>query len=111
MQENVSVANGKITGTLKYYEGWASGPLAGPGNFLVLKLTASDWSAFDSVKCGLNPSQGTGLVEIKTDPTHNIVMKINDKERQVFEILATKDGKQVSTTYSLAGLVLESDEA
>ena len=88
---------------MKYYEGWASGPLAGPGNFLALKLTA--------VKVGLNPSQGTGLVEIINDPDKNIVMKINDKERQMFEVLATKNGKQTSKTYSLSGLVLESDEA
>lgn len=96
---------------MKYYEGWASGPLAGPGNFLALKLTADDWTAFDSVKVGLNPSQGTGLVEIINDPDKNIVMKINDKERQMFEVLATKNGKQTSKTYSLSGLVLESDEA
>lgn len=96
---------------MKYYEGWASGPLEGPGNFLALKLAADDWTAFDSVKVGLNPSQGTGLVEIINDPDKNIVMKINDKERQMFEILATKGGKQTSKTYSLSGLVLESDEA
>ena len=111
LQDDVSVANGKITGTSKYYEGWASGPLAGPGNFIALKLAADNWNAYDSVKVGLNPSMGTGFVEIKNDPDKNCVFKIADQNSQVFEVIISKDDDQTSLVYSLADLVLESDEA
>lgn len=110
-KDDVAVSNGKITGTLKYYEGWASGPLAGPGNFLALKLAAADWSAYDSVKVGLNPSMGTGFVEIKNDPDKNCVFKIADQNSQNFEVIIKKGANQTSKVYSLADLVLESDEA
>lgn len=111
MQTNVTVDNGKITGTSKFYEGWASGPLKGPGNYIALKFTATSWDAYDSVMVGLNPSQGTGLVEIINDPDKNGVFKITDTETQVLEVICKKGDKRVSNIYSLKGLVLESDEA
>ena len=65
MQDGVVIQDKNITGTLKYIEGGIaqSGPLAGSGNFLALKFDA-DWSKYTSVKIGLQPSKGTGLVEL-----------------------------------------------
>lgn len=98
---------------MKFIEGGLaeSGPLAGDGNFLALKFTADDWSDYTSVKVGLNPSQGTGLVEVINDPDKNGVFKITDTETQMFEIICTDGTNRVSKTYSLRDLVLESDEA
>jgi len=111
LQSNVSVANGKITGTSKYYEGWASGPLEGPGNFLALKLEAEDWTDYTSVKIGLEPSYGTGLVEIINDPDKNCVFKIADKNAQLVKVICKNATTETVKTYSLRDLVLESDEA
>ena len=111
MQSNVSVSDGKITGTSKWYEGWESGPLAGAGNFLALKLAADDWSDYTSVKIGLEPSYGTGLVEIKDDPDKNCVFKIADKDAQLVKVVCKNATTETVKTYTLNGLVVESDEA
>lgn len=114
MQTNVAVANGKISGTLHFIEGGLaqSGPLAGDGNFLALKFTAGDWTKFTSVKVGLAPSAGTGLVELINDPDKNGVFKVAGEIggiAQQFKIVAT-DGTDTQTTiYSLADLVLETE--
>ena len=109
-QSNVSVANGKITGTLEFIDGGLSpsGPLSGDGNFLALKFSADDWSKFTSVKIGLDPSEGTGLVEIINDPDKNAVLKIANNN-QIFKVVAS-DGVDTETTeYSLSDLVLETE--
>ena len=109
IQTGVSVANKAVTGTLKYL---SSGQLVtdwGAGNFLVLKFSADDWSDYSSVKVGLTPSAGSGLVEVKNDPDKNGVFKISDKSKQKFTVVAT-DGENTKTSYyDLSGLVTETE--
>lgn len=91
MQESVSVSGNEITGTLKYL---SSGQLVtdwGAGNFLALKFSDIPASA-TSVKVGLEPSQGSGLVELINDPDKNGVFKITNKFVQKF-VIVTSDGK------------------
>lgn len=107
LQSDVSVGTSAITGTLIKNEGWASGPLEGEGYFLALKFTASDWNAYDSVKVGLNPSEGTGLVDVLSDPDKNGVFKITNKATQKFVIESRKDETVVRKEYSLSGLTLQ----
>ena len=107
----MSVANGKITGTLKYFEGWGSGTLADPGNFLALKFSADNWSNYTSVKVGVEPSYGTGLVELINDPDKNGVFRITDKDAQLFKVICRNATTETVKTYTLNGLVVESDEA
>ena len=85
----------------------------GAGNFLAVKFNApdDDWSAYDSVMVGLEPSAGSGMQELINDPDKNGIMKITDKDRQVLKVIATKDGQQAVSSYSLRNLTLESDEA
>ena len=111
-KSDVTVTDGKITGTLKWFD--TPGAIVdvwGAGNFLALKFTADDWSDYDEVLVGLNPSAGSGFVDVKPDPDKNGIFKISDTESQVFEIICKKDDNRVSRTYDLTGLVLESDEA
>lgn len=109
MQEDVVVTKNAITGTLKFIEGGLaeSGPLAGDGNFLALKFSNIDPKA-TSVKVGLNPSAGTGLVEIIDDPDKNGVFKITNNE-QKFIVEITTPEQTERTEYSLADLVLETE--
>ena len=114
MQSNVSLTDGVFSGTLKWYD--TAGAIVdhwGAGNFLSTKFIAedNDWSAYDSVMVGLEPSAGSGLVELINDPDKNAVMKITDKDRQVLKVVATKGGQQAVSSYSLLGLTMESDEA
>lgn len=105
IQTDVVVSGKKIVGTLKYLE---DGPIAGywgAGNFLALKFANVDPKA-TSIKVGLNPSEGSGLVELLGDPDMNGVFKITDKDTQVFRVVIT-DGHTTSTTdYDLSDLTV-----
>lgn len=106
MQSGLTVGSDKITGTLKYL---SSGQLVtdwGAGYFMALKFSGFDASA-TSVKVGLQPSAGSGLVEILTDPDKNGVFKITDKNRQKFCVLSTAEGHRTMQTFDLSQLVLE----
>ena len=100
----------EITGNLAFIAGGlaASGPLAGDGNFLSLTLSCDDWSEYDKVLVGLDPSEGTGLVRIDNDtsePAHTVVMKITDNTEQVFVVESYRGSLMVREEFSLAELV------
>lgn len=107
MQSNVVVKGGKITGTLKYFPDGiaAAGPLSGAGNFLALKFANIDAKA-TSCMVGLDPSQGTGLVEIINDPDKNGVFKIT-ANTQKFKVVSTDGTDTTTQIYDLTDLVLE----
>ena len=107
MQTGVSVANGKITGTLKYLSG--SNPITdlwGEGNFLVLKFSDVDSHA-TSVKVGLDPSAGSGLVELLGDPDMNGVFKITSKELQKFKVVSSNSGTSTVQEFDLRELTIQ----
>lgn len=106
IQTDLSVADDAVTGTSKWL---ADGEIAdywGPGNFMAFKFEDIDERA-TSVKVGMSPSQGSGLVEIINDPDKNGVFKITDKDEQKFVVIIT-DGTQTTTQeFDLSGLTLE----
>ena len=108
--DDVQVVGDRITGTLYDFAGWASGPLAGEGHFLAVKLTNIDTDA-TGVAAGLVPSaSGMDLQEMDADK--DIVVKIADKNRQqlVFK-LHDAAGNFTIYTYDLSGLTYEAPEA
>lgn len=113
MQSGVSISDdGKITGTLKYLSGDnAITRVWGEGNFLALSFPNLPDGA-SSVKIGLDPSAGTGLVELvgAEDNTFG-TFKINDAKAQVLLTVTTKGGLTATKSYDLSGLVCQSDEA
>lgn len=106
MQSNIVVADGAITGTLKFIQGGiaGAGPLAGDGNFMFLKFV--DPNESDSVEVGLVPTQGTGFVELDSDM--NAVFKIASTE-QLLEVKTTVDGVTKTQVFDLSGLTLETE--
>ena len=107
MQTGLAVADGAITGTLKFIEGGIapSGPLAGDGNFMFLKFV--DPNSADKVEVGLVPSAGTGFVEL--DPDMNAVFKVAGEIEGVAQVLKVKTtvGSTVKVqTFDLSGLTL-----
>lgn len=107
LQSNVVVTNGEITGTLNYIEGGLAdaGPLAGSGYFLALKWS-NPTSGVTSLRVGLTPSIGTGLVEAIEDNDRNGVFKITNKDMQKVAIVQS-DGANTTTQYfALNKLVL-----
>ena len=108
-QSGVTVKGGKITGTLKFVEGGLaqSGYLAGDGYFLALSLYDNDMSGLDTVKVGLVPSAGSGLVRIDDDVDKVIVMKLTDKDVQRFKVQSSKAGYNTNNQmFDLSGLKL-----
>ena len=106
----MSVANGKVTGTIKYFD--TPGEIVdywGPGNFFAFKITNIDSNA-TSVKVGLQPSEGSGMVEIITDPDKNGIAKIANKNTQKFRIEQTDNsGHKNVQIFDLSGLTLEEE--
>ena len=115
MQANLTVTDNAITGTLHFIEGGLSpsGPLAGDGNFMALKFSATNWNDYDTAKVGLVPSaSGMDLVDIKSDPDKNGVFKVAGMvgdTPQRFKVELTKGGVVQTKLYDLSGLVLEDD--
>ena len=106
MQTGVTVEDGAITGTLKYL---STGQLVtdwGDGNFLALKFEDIDPDA-TSVKVGLEPSAGSGLVEIIDDPDKNGVFKISNKEEQKFVVVSSDGLYSNKQIFDLSGLIVE----
>lgn len=100
---DVVVAGNSISGSLKYI---GSGTLAhdwGAGYFLALKFSGVDSDA-TSVKVGLEPSEGSGLVELLGDPDMNGVFKITNKNVQNFKVVVTDGVHNTIQTYDLRGL-------
>lgn len=106
MQSNVAITDNAITGTLKKLTDGALVDRWGEGNFIALKFSNIDQNA-TSVKVGLDPSEGDGLVEIIDDPDKNGAFKITNKNTQVFKVVSTNGTTAATATYSLKGLKLE----
>ncbi len=107
LQSGITIGDGAITGTLKYLD---SGQLVtdwGAGNFLALAFTDLDTRAA-TVKVGLRPSQGSGLVDIVPDPDRMGVFKITDKDTQKFVVeSADPSGTKTTQVFDLSGLTVE----
>lgn len=108
MQSDVVVSGNAITGTLKYLDDGALVNRWGAGNFLALKFTNIDPSA-TSVKVGLDPSYGDGLVEIIDDPDKDGAWKVTNKDTQVFKVVQSDGTRTKTQTFDLSGLVVESE--
>lgn len=76
---------------------------------MAFKISDIDENA-TSVKVGLQPSEGTGLVEIIDDPDKNGIAKITNKDVQKFKVVQTDNaGHKNIQLYDLSGLTLETE--
>lgn len=103
MQSRVRIDGNVIKGTLKYLSEGSLVDTYGAGNFIALKFSDIDPTA-TSVKVGLDPSQGTGLVEIINDPDKNGAFKITNKYTQNFKIVTTDGTKTKTQIFDLSQL-------
>ena len=108
MQTGLTVSGKSITGTLHFIEGGVapSGPLAGDGYFMFLKF--ADAPEGTTVRVGLNPTYGTGPVELDSDM--NGVFKVANGA-QKFEVLYGTGADIRKDVYDLSGLIFESTDA
>lgn len=108
IQESISVANGAVTGTLKYYSDPTKAIVKdwGPGYFLYVKFSGfSSGISYGDVQVGLKPSMGSGMQTLDSDA--DALLKITDKDTQELKIIQTAaDGKQRVQYLDLSGLTL-----
>lgn len=111
LQDDIEITGSKVTGTLKFLSGSnAITDVWGEGYFFAFTLADNVFTGLDSVKVGVQPSQGTGLVEIIDDPDKNGIVKIGDDVTQKFIIEQTKGSQKKRQVFDLSGLELEEPE-
>ena len=99
------MADGAITGTLKYVDSGALATDWGAGNFIALKFTPSESDEGVSYyRVGLDPSQGSGLVKLDSDMDG--VFKVTDKDEQVLVVETVSRYRTTRKEYDLSGLTL-----
>lgn len=103
MQTGVTVANGKITGTLSKLTTGSLVDVWGEGYFLALKFTKNN-DAITSIKVGLRPSVSSGLVELDADMDG--VFKITNKDKQVFIVACSNADVAYNLVFDLSELTL-----
>lgn len=108
MQSKVKVEGDEITGTLKYLDTGSLVETYGAGNFIALKFSDIPETA-TSVKVGLEPSEGTGLVELINDPDKNGVFKVTNRFAQNFKIVTTDGTHTTTQIFDLARLNVQEE--
>ena len=104
LQEDVEVANGAITGTLKYvtgYTGFSGDVSEQSGNYLAIKVTAIEGATIT-----VELKNGSLGHPVTLDEDGMIVIRITDKTTQSVEVVATKDSLSETQRFSLTGLTL-----
>lgn len=105
---DVKVENGKVSGTLKYFD--TPGEIVdywGPGYFFAFKITNED-SRSTKTMIGLDPSEGSGPVDIHGDLDMNGIAKItNPAEQEMRIVQSDNSGHRNVQIFDLSGLVLE----
>lgn len=105
MQDDITIANGKITGTLKKL---TSGQLVtdwGEGYFIALAFDGfSSGLTYNDVQVGIVPTAGVGLQKLDSDK--DAVIKVTNKDIQKIAIVQTKGSEQRTQYFDLSGLTL-----
>lgn len=108
IQTGVSFGDGEILGTLKYITGWTAfsgNPEYQSGNYLAIHC---DVNSDATVRVGLFPNQdGKGMMTLDADGL--AVMRITNKDTQKVVVQATNVDSGIEKTYSLKGLVLQTE--
>lgn len=105
IQDEVTVSGDQITGKLFYQSEGPHVEWWGAGYFIVLHLDDFDADA-TSVKVGLEPSEGSGLVEILNDPDKVALCKVTYKDSQIFKVVSTDGTVKRTQVFGLSGLTL-----
>ena len=108
LQSGVKFGANAITGTLKYIENWtwfASNPEINTGNFIAFKATLTGADKITAQLIGSKVSHAPQ--ELDSDGIG--IFHITDKDSQLIQIVAYKDGKTQSKLYTLNGLTCETE--
>ena len=105
IQEDIAVANGGLTGKLKYYDDNTKALVRdwGEGYFLAVGFSGfSSGLTYANVKAGLYPSAGSGLVTLDSD--QDAVLHITDPSQKIITIQTDASGNSFTQYWTLDGL-------
>ena len=103
MQEDIVIDGNKIKGKLKYLDSGSLVTTYGAGYFICLKFSNISADA-TSVKAGMSPSMGTGLVTLDSDLEG--VWKVTNKDLQLFKAVQIAGSVEKSQIWDLSELTL-----
>ena len=103
--DDIAVADGKITGTLKYQSTGALADYWGAGYFIALAYSdLPTGKTYADIKAGMYPSEGSGLQTLDSDLVS--VGKVANKDRQKAVVQFAVGDLTIQQTYDLSGLTL-----
>lgn len=107
LQSDITVSGDFITGSLlEDIDEDGITTKWGTGYFIGIKLTNIDAQA-TKILCGMDPSEGSGLVDITEDPDKIGLFKVTYKDTQVFTVIQYDgNGHKLTQKFSLSGLTL-----
>ena len=108
LQTGLFVGNGKIVGTLLYVSSGALATDWGAGNFMALKFDGDAFVHAQHIYVGMNPTAGSGLVDVIGDPDKNGVFKVTNKV-QNFVVVIDYGTYSETMEFDLSGLTLNAD--
>lgn len=103
MQTGITIDGNKIKGTLKYLDSGSLVTTYGAGYFMAIKFSNVSADA-TSVKAGMHPSMGTGLVTLDEDLEG--IWKVTNKDTQTFDVVQISGSTEKLQRFILSDLVL-----
>lgn len=103
--DDIAVANGAITGTLKWVDEGQITVDWGTGYFIALSFSSFPVGV-EACYVGLDGGY-SGLADVYADPDHAALLKIGDIKRQKLKVVTCANGNYKTDYYDLSGLTLE----
>ena len=104
VQSNVAISGNAITGTSKYLESVNTFDMSLGHNFLVLHFASTD---ADKVEVCMDPTQGSGLVEL--DESGVVILQMKADKSQTVKVVMTKGDREFVKHFTISGMTFETE--
>ena len=102
LQDSVTVEGSRVFGTSKYVEEISQFDLSLGHHFVVLHITAE---GADKIEASMDPTKGSGLVEL--DSSGVVVFQMKDDQSERVKIVVTKDDVSQTAYYDISEMIFE----
>ena len=105
VQSGVAISGNAIMGTSKYLAGPVGDfPMDLGHNFIVLHFASED---ADKVEVCMDPTQGSGLVEL--DESGVAILQMKSDKSQTVKVVMTKDDREFVKHFTISGMTFETE--
>ena len=106
LQTGLFVGHEKIVGTLNYVSTGALPAVWGAGHFMALQFGGSAFEKAKHIWVGMDPTGGSGLVDVIEDPDKSGVFKVTNTIQNFVAVIDYGGGYTKTLTFDLSGLTL-----